>query len=73
MRSRGSEKPFLGVDIFCMEPHSIYFTDIKSVFNLENIEPATGHPAPELEVEALKIVKLDVLEQDPGCQNLKMI
>ena len=56
--------------IFCMEPHiSIYFTGIKSFFNLDNLKPAPGRPAPELEVKALKIVKLDALEQAPGYPN----
>ena len=31
--------------------------------------PAPGCPAPEQEVKALKIVKLDVFEQAPGCPN----
>ena len=53
-----------------MEPHiSIYFRDIKSFFNLDNLEPAPGRPAPELEVKALKIGKLDVLGQAPGGPN----
>ena len=48
--------------IFSVEPHiSIYFTGMKSFFDLDNLEPAPGRPAPELEVKALKIVKLDVL------------
>ena len=56
--------------IFCVEPHiSIHFTDIKSLFNFDNLEPAPGRPAPGLEVKARKIVKLDVLEQAPGCPN----
>jgi hypothetical protein len=56
--------------IFCVEPHiSIYFRDIKSFFNLDNLEPAPGRPAPELEVKALKIGKLEVLGQVPGCPN----
>ena len=39
--------------IFCGEPNiSIYFTDIKSFFNLDNLEPASGRPDPELEVKA---------------------
>ena len=38
-------------------------------FNLDNLEPASGCPAPELEVKARKIVKLDVLEQVPGSPN----
>jgi hypothetical protein len=53
-----------------VEPYiSIYLTDIKSFFNLDNLEPASGRPDPELEVKALKIVKLDVLEQAPGYIN----
>ena len=55
---------------FCVEPHiSIYFRDIKSFFNLDNLEPAPGRSAPKLEVKALKIGKLDVLGQAPGCPN----
>jgi hypothetical protein len=63
------EAIFRGRDlIFGVETHiSIYFTDIKYFFNLDYLEPAPGLPAPELEVKALKIVKLDVLEQAPGC------
>ena len=55
------EAIFKGRDlIFGVEPHiTIYFTDIKYFLNL----------ASELEVKALKIVKLDVLEQAPGCIN----
>ena len=58
MRSKGSVKPFFEEEtyFFCLEPHiSIYFTDIKSFFYLDNLEPAPGRPAPELEVKALKI------------------
>ena len=59
--------------IFCGEPNiSIYFTDIKSFFYLDNREPASGRPDPELEVKALKIGKLDNLEQAPGCQIKKI-
>ena len=67
--------PFLGSRdlIFCVEPHSIYFADIKSVFNLDNLGPAPGRPDPEFEVKALNIVKLDDLEQAPGCSNKKII
>ena len=46
----------------------LYLKDIKYFFNLDNLEPASGRPDPELEVKALKIGKLDVLEQAPGCQ-----
>ena len=62
---------FKGRDlIFGVEPHiSIYFTDIKKILNLDHLEPAQGRPAPEFEVKPLKIVKLDVLEQAPGCIN----
>ena len=61
---------FRGRDLFfCVEPHiSIYFTDIKYFFNLENLEPAPGRPSRELEVKAQKIVKLNVLEA-PGSPN----
>ena len=35
--------------IFCMEPHiSIYFTDIKSFFNLDDLNPAPGSPASQI-------------------------
>ena len=47
----------------------IIFTDIKSFFNLDNLEPASGRPNPELEVKALKIGKL----QAPGCQIKKYL
>ena len=65
------EAIFRGRDlIFCVEPHiSIYFTVIESLFNLDNLEPAPGRPAPELLVKALNKVLLDVLEQAPGCLN----
>ena len=56
--------------IFGVEPHIIiYFRDIKSFFNLDILEPAPGRSAPELEVKALKMGKLDVLGQAPGCPN----
>ena len=65
------EAIFRGRDLFfCVETHiSIYFTDIKYFFNLYNLEPAPGCPVPELEVKALKRVKLDILEQAPGYPN----
>ena len=68
------EAIFRGRDLFfCVEPHiSIYFTDIKSFFNLDNLEPAPWRPAPELEVKVLKIGKLDVLEQASGCPIKKL-
>ena len=67
------EAIFRGRDLFfCVEPHIIiYFTDIKYFFNFDNLEPAPGRLAPELEVKARKIFNLDVLEQAPGCQNKK--
>ena len=43
----GSVKPFLGVEayFFCVEPHiSIYFTDINSFFNSDDLKPAPGSP-----------------------------
>ena len=59
--------------IFCVGSHiRIYLTDIKSFFNLGHLEPAPGRPAPELAIKTLKIVKLDVLEQAPGCPNEKI-
>ena len=41
------EAIFRGRDlIFCVAPHiSIYFTDIKYFFNLDNLEPTPGRPA----------------------------
>ena len=57
-----------GGGIFYGEPYiSIYFTDIKSFFNLDNLEPAPGRPDPELKVKTLKTGKLD--KQAPGCRN----
>ena len=56
---------FEGRDLFfCVEPHIIiYFKNIKSFFNLHNLEPAPGRPAP------LFLVLLpSILEQAPGCQ-----
>ena len=49
-----------------VEPHIIiYFTEIKYFFfNLDHLKQAL-----ELVVRALKIVKLDVREQAPGCIN----
>ena len=38
-------------------------------FNLDNMEPAPGCPAPEKDVKALKIIKLDIFEQASGCLN----
>ena len=66
-----SVKSFRGRDlIFLVEPHiSIYFTDIKYFFYMDNLEPAPGRPAPELELQAPKIVKLHVLEQAQGFSN----
>ena len=50
---------------------SVYILRISNnSFNLDNLEPAPGRPALELEVKALKIVKLDDVlenEQAPGC------
>ena len=64
LREGGDIIQFLGIceaifrvrDIFfCVEPHiRIYFTDIKSFFNLDNLEPAPGRLAPELEIKAIK-------------------
>ena len=53
-----------------MEPHiSIYLTDIKSFFNLDNLEPAQRRPALLFLVLLPPILKLDILEQAPGCPN----
>ena len=60
--------------IFCVEPHIIiYFKDIKSFFNLNNLEPAPGRPSSLFLVHLHPILELDVLEQAPGCQNKKKI
>ena len=69
-------KPFLGVETYFFEWNliSINILWILNIFfNFDNLEPASGRPAPELEVKARKIVKLDVLEQAPGCPNKKKI
>jgi hypothetical protein len=53
-----------------VEPHIIIsFTDFKLFFNLDILKPAPGRP---VEVKALKILKLDVLEQASGCPNKKI-
>ena len=54
-----------------MEPHiSIHILHGNQIiFLFENLEPAPGRQAPELEVKALKTVKLDLLEQAPGYPN----
>ena len=69
------EAIFRGRGLFLyVDPHiSINFMDIKSFFNFNNLEPALGRPAPELDVKVLKLVKLDVMDQAPGCLNKKMI
>ena len=60
--------------IFCVEPHiSIYFRDIKSFFNLDNLKPVLGRPAYLFLMLLPPFLELDILEQAPGCQNLKMI
>ena len=60
--------------IFCVEPHiSIYFMDIKSSFNLNNLEPAPGRPAYLFLMFLPLILDLDVLEQAPGCPKSKII
>ena len=62
---------FRGRDlIFCVEPHiSIYLTDIKSFFYLDNLEPAQRRPAELFLVLLPPILQLDILEQAPGCPN----
>jgi hypothetical protein len=48
----------------CGDPYQYIFYGYQIIFlNLDNLEPAPGRSAPELEVKALKIVKLDVLKQ----------
>ena len=69
------EAIFRGTDlIFCVEPHIIiYFKDIKSFFNLDNLEPAPGRPASLFLVLLPPILELDVLEQATVVQNKKNI
>ena len=69
------EAIFRGRDlIFCVEPYIIiYFKDIKSYFNWDNLEPAPGRSAPLCLVLLPSILELDVLEQAPGCQNEKKV
>ena len=62
----GSVKPFLRVEtFFCVGYLITVYTSRESniFFYFDNLEPATGSPAPELEVKALKTVKLEDLEQ----------
>ena len=60
--------------MFCVEPHiSVYFTDIKSFFNLKNLELAPVRPAQLFLVLLPPILELDVLEQAPGCLYKKKI
>ena len=44
------EAIFRGRDLFfCVEPHiSLYFMDIKSFFNLDDLTPAPGRPASQI-------------------------
>jgi hypothetical protein len=49
---------------------SVYVLRISNHFiNLDNLVPASGRPAPELEVKAQKIAKVDFLEQVLGSPN----
>jgi hypothetical protein len=52
---------------YILHGNQIYF------FYFDNLEPAPGCSAPELEVKTLKTVKLDVMEQAPGYPNYKII
>ena len=65
------EAIFKGRDlIFCVEPHiSHIIIHGNQIFFFDNLEPAPGRPAPELEVKALRTVKLNVLEQAPSYPN----
>jgi hypothetical protein len=47
--------------------------DIKSSFNLDNLEPAPGRPAYLFLMFLPLILDLDVLKQAPGCPNSKII
>ena len=47
----------------------VYILHISNLFEFGQLEPAPGCPAHELEVKELKIFKLDVLKQAPGCPN----
>ena len=51
----------------------MYFKDIKSFFNFDNLEPAPGRPASLFLVLLPPILELDVLEQAPDCQNKKKL
>ena len=68
------EAIFKGRDlIFCVVPHIIiYFNDIKSFFNLDNLEPSPGRPASLFLVLLPPILELDVMEQAQCCQNKKI-
>ena len=67
------EAIFRGRDLsFCVKPHIIiYIKDIKSFFNLDNLEPAPGRSASLFLVLLPQILELDVLEQAQGCQKKK--
>ena len=69
------EAIFRGRDLFfCVEPHnSIYLTDIKSFFNLDNLEPAQRHPALLFLVLLPPILELDIQEQAPVCKKFKKL
>ena len=69
------EAIFRGRDlIFCVKPHiSIFLKNIKSFFNLDNLEPAERRPALLFLVLLPPILELDILEQAPGCPNEKNI
>ena len=58
-------KPCLGVET----PVFVWNLLLVYILRVSNNFAAPGRPAPELEVKALQIVKLDVLEQGPGSPN----
>ena len=54
--------------IFCVEPHiSIYFIDIKSFFNLDDLKLAPGSPASQIPNITFKHLKYD------ACSNTKIL
>ena len=65
------EANFKGRDLFFIHIYTSRESNI--FFYFDNLEPAPGRPAPELEVKTLKTVKLDVMEQAPGYPNYKII
>jgi hypothetical protein len=56
--------------VFGVEPHiSIYFRDLKSFFNLDNLDPAPGRPGYLFFVLLSPFLEVDVLGHASGCSN----